>query len=340
MSAKRRHPSSNGRGNRKGQRGRPRETLRGGDAPSHDDERFKRKLKRMIMHRVHLNAAHDAIQASLVTAGLEHARDAVVLLLDLSDQNANSLVDNCVDRTVIDGVAADSLRSGKRPLGTWALRKKDAVRVLKPRFPVIAADIEELPSGRGFCVVVVVAEGATSGYLLQLATGTPDDVADDLHRTGGTRQVLLAAHPDRDQRLQMDRQAEQIASHAELLHRDIEKVEMSYVRAVELGAAEPAVLLLDATDGHAREILDTIDQPERMTAHAAKASPELTPLATWGIPGQLAQSLLALSFPETAAEFEALDPGEGYRVAVIADGGASVFVMPPIPGGEHAINDS
>jgi hypothetical protein len=138
----------------------------------------------------------------------------------------------------------------------------------------------------------------------------------------------------------MNRRMRQIAFHAELLRRDVEKVEMSFVRAVERGASEPAVFLLDPNDEHAREILDTTGRSEMVAAHAAKASPEVTPLITWGIPRQLACSLLAMSFPETAAEFEAIDTGECYLVAVVADGGVSVFLRTPVPGYGHPINDS
>lgn len=116
-----------------------------------------------------------------------------------------------------------------------------------------------------------------------------------------------------------------------LLLGSIEKVEMRWVYARSMGAEHPAVLVIDPEDPHGRAILATSGQETQIQSVVDDATRRgMAPVMTWGLPKELAQALVRAAFGGTDSIVDA-DTGDGYYAIVVAAGGASVYLMPPVP---------
>jgi hypothetical protein len=113
--------------------------------------------------------------------------------------------------------------------------------------------------------------------------------------------------------------------------RQSDRIDAGYLNAIELGAPDPAVLVIDPRDPSARAILETSVSPEEIDSILAGAKATgAEPILTWGIPRDLAVALVGMEFPEVAATVEAEDGPEGYLAVVVAEGSASAIWRPSI----------
>ena len=127
------------------------------------------------------------------------------------------------------------------------------------------------------------------------------------------------------------------AGRAAYLRPGLERLEMAYVRALDLGLEEPVALLLDLSDADARAIAEEGGEPAQVAASVAAAARRgLTPARGWGMARGTARDLLSRRFPGAGAVLDAADPGDGYLAIVVASGGFSVFPMLPVPGAATA----
>ncbi len=134
----------------------------------------------------------------------------------------------------------------------------------------------------------------------------------------------------------MTRIADATADRIDFLGQWLEDVERNYIEAVELGATEPVVLLLDGRDAHARAVAEAIaegygqgDQIDTYVAAAVDGG--VVPALIWGVPRDLACDLLSGVVPEVGEELASAPSGTGYLAIVIAAGGYTIAPLPPVP---------
>lgn len=121
--------------------------------------------------------------------------------------------------------------------------------------------------------------------------------------------------------------------HETLLGQNIERAETNYLKARRNGAADPVVLVLDLGDAAARAIAATtrrVAELEAVLERTRRAG--CRPLATWGLPPDMAASLLVERFPDVAEAVAIPCAGGHFRVVVVAAGAAVAFPMPVVDG--------
>ena len=119
-----------------------------------------------------------------------------------------------------------------------------------------------------------------------------------------------------------------IARHAFHITNNRERIEASYLKALDLGAADPAVLLLDLQDESARSILETAGAEATIDAVIAAAkSIGATPFSTWPMPRPLVTASIAEAFPDVAAVIAGDVDFGGFWAVVVAEGSASAVMM-------------
>jgi hypothetical protein len=124
---------------------------------------------------------------------------------------------------------------------------------------------------------------------------------------------------------------DQIARRESILNKNVEQIEVNYLRACRLGDEDPAVLVLDPCDERGRAVADAFGVPGRVDALVADARRRgAEPRLIAGMPRRAVAATIADHFPELAALVPALDTGAGYLVVVVAAGGALAGVMPPV----------
>lgn len=126
---------------------------------------------------------------------------------------------------------------------------------------------------------------------------------------------------------------QRMIAHGFLLESNRDRIVKNYIEAREMGAEDAAVLLLDPEDDAARAIAlcsSGEDVAGRIAAHRA-AGRRLggRALLTWGVPRTLAVNLLE-EFPDIVRMLSVPLDGGDYWVVVVADGSASVGIMPAI----------
>jgi len=130
----------------------------------------------------------------------------------------------------------------------------------------------------------------------------------------------------------MDLDPDLLRLHAAYIAKAREWAEVSLLKATRDGATEPLVLMLDPLDAVARRIADAAGDAadnERAVEEAARRG--VYPIFTWGVPRAYAAELLARDLPEVAEAILGPHPfGDGYLIIVVAGGGASPIVMPPL----------
>jgi hypothetical protein len=125
--------------------------------------------------------------------------------------------------------------------------------------------------------------------------------------------------------------AHNLMSHAYYIVNGRARIETSYLKAIGLGASDPAVLLLDLRDPSARSIVETVKSPEEIAAILAQAAAiGGEPIASWGMPRGLVVAQLRVDFPKVAETIEVGGGGPGYWAAIVAEGSATAVAMPPI----------
>jgi len=112
----------------------------------------------------------------------------------------------------------------------------------------------------------------------------------------------------------------------------VERIEMAFRRAVQGGADDPVVLLLDLSDPRARAVASAHEDQVRVREMTGKApDPGGRPvLMLWGVPRRWALQAGATRFRGLDELIGRLEPGDGYLLVVIAGGGMSGFAMPPV----------
>ncbi len=112
----------------------------------------------------------------------------------------------------------------------------------------------------------------------------------------------------------------------------LEKVEMAYLRALNRGAGDPVVLLLDLGDPWARAVASAHNDQAQVREMTGKApDPGGRPvLMFWGVPRRRALEAGATRLRGLDELICRLEPGDGYLLVVIAGGGMSGFAMPPV----------
>jgi 3-oxoacyl-[acyl-carrier-protein] synthase III len=119
-----------------------------------------------------------------------------------------------------------------------------------------------------------------------------------------------------------------IARHAFHIANNRERIEASYLKALDLGADDPAVLLLDLRDESARSILETAGAESTIDAVIAAAkSIGATPFSTWPMPRPLVTASIAEAFPDVAAVIAGDVGFGGFWADVVAEGSASAVAM-------------
>jgi len=133
---------------------------------------------------------------------------------------------------------------------------------------------------------------------------------------------------------EMTRIAEAAADRIDFLFASLGEVERNDREAAEFGATEAVVLLLDGRDEYARAVAEVIaegyGQGGQVAAFvAAAADLGVAPALIWGVPRDLACTLLAGVVPEVGAELAAAESGAGYLTIVMAAGGHTITALPP-----------
>jgi hypothetical protein len=119
--------------------------------------------------------------------------------------------------------------------------------------------------------------------------------------------------------------------HENLLGQSIEWAETDFLSALRNGATTPVVLVLDLDDESARAIAGTTGRAAELEALIERTRRVgCSALATWGLPHDMAASLLAEEFPDVAGDIATTCAGGRFWVVVVAAGAASVFTMPVV----------
>ncbi len=130
----------------------------------------------------------------------------------------------------------------------------------------------------------------------------------------------------------MDLDPDLVRLHGAYILEARERAEVSLLKAIRDGAADPVVLLLDPDDPKARRIADAaINAPDHDRVIAEASRRGAYPVMTWGVPKAYAVELLSRDFPDAAQVI--LEPhasGGRFWIIVVAEGGASPIVMPPL----------
>jgi hypothetical protein len=102
------------------------------------------------------------------------ATDSVVLLLDLHDDAARSILETSGwGGDEIDAAAAELTRLGAIPFGLWSLPPRDVGALFDAAWPGLAGELAAPGPGDGFFTVVVAAGSATLHWVEVLGVSAP-----------------------------------------------------------------------------------------------------------------------------------------------------------------------
>ncbi|MDB5350430.1 MAG: hypothetical protein JWN86_1677 [Planctomycetota bacterium] len=111
-----------------------------------------------------------------------------------------------------------------------------------------------------------------------------------------------------------------------LVLRNLERVEVAYLRAVRDGSANPVILLLDLLHPCGRAIAEDAGRGPEAAAFVAEVATRegVTPILAWGVPRSQARVSLRRAIPGMADVLDQACSAGNYRVAAVAAGGSAV----------------
>jgi hypothetical protein len=136
----------------------------------------------------------------------------------------------------------------------------------------------------------------------------------------------------------MDLDRDLIDLYRGIVREHLERIEVSYLKALRDGADDPAVLLLDPLVAEARRIADAACNAHSVARLVETARErDCCAILTWGVPRAFAAELLSANFPDVAVAI--LRPGaaaDSYWTIAVLGAGAWPFPMPPVSAADRA----
>jgi hypothetical protein len=115
-----------------------------------------------LTHVYYVLNGRPRIEASYRNAIALGASDPAVLMLDLRDPSARSIVETVRSPEEIDAILARAIAIGAEPIASWGMPRELVVAQLRVEFPEVAETIESGGGGAGYWAAIVAEGSATA----------------------------------------------------------------------------------------------------------------------------------------------------------------------------------
>jgi hypothetical protein len=115
-----------------------------------------------LTHVYYFLNGRERIEASYRKAVALGASDPAVLLLDLRDLSARSIVETVRSAEEIAAIVIQAEAIGADPLASWGMPRELVVAHLRVEFPQVAETIEAGGGGEGYWAAIVAVGSATA----------------------------------------------------------------------------------------------------------------------------------------------------------------------------------